>query len=252
MPTVAATLVPASSTGMPAAISAPKASSIRISVTGRLSVSAADRSSATRSSIAASRLTSPLWRTSSCGKSAWTALVTCCRGATSSWSRASWIETRYAVPSGLTWGSATSSTPGSSVIPATTAAAASWAWALFEVAGLGADQHLLGVGVVEPGRGDHRIGAAGLAEPVVGVGGLVGRDHRGQTDGEGNERNPAEDRAPRVEGAPAGGAVGEGGERVRHGSSLRAARPQVSGPRTRPVVVLAPLSGPAGSGRMEP
>ena len=40
MPTVAATLVPASSTGMPAAISAPKASSIRISVTGRLSVSA--------------------------------------------------------------------------------------------------------------------------------------------------------------------------------------------------------------------
>ena len=40
MPTVAATLVPASSTGMPAAISAPNASSIRISVTGRLSVSA--------------------------------------------------------------------------------------------------------------------------------------------------------------------------------------------------------------------
>ena len=59
MPIVAATLVAASSTGMPAAISAPKASSIRISVIGRLSVSAEARSSATRSSIATSRLTSP-------------------------------------------------------------------------------------------------------------------------------------------------------------------------------------------------
>ena len=39
-PIVAATLVPASSTGMPAAISAPKASSIRTSVTGRLITSA--------------------------------------------------------------------------------------------------------------------------------------------------------------------------------------------------------------------
>ena len=37
---VAATLVAASSTGMPAAISAPKASSIRTSVTGRLMPSA--------------------------------------------------------------------------------------------------------------------------------------------------------------------------------------------------------------------
>ena len=40
MPIVAATLVAASSTGMPAAISAPKASSIRTSVTGRLMPSA--------------------------------------------------------------------------------------------------------------------------------------------------------------------------------------------------------------------
>ena len=42
MPIVAATLVPASSTGMPAAIRAPKASSIRTSVTGRLIISADD------------------------------------------------------------------------------------------------------------------------------------------------------------------------------------------------------------------
>ena len=40
MPMVAATLVAASSTGMPAAISAPNASSISISVTGRLIPSA--------------------------------------------------------------------------------------------------------------------------------------------------------------------------------------------------------------------
>ena len=44
MPIVAATLVAASSTGMPAAISAPNASSIRTSVTGRLMPSAAARS----------------------------------------------------------------------------------------------------------------------------------------------------------------------------------------------------------------
>ncbi len=67
MPIVAATLVPASSTGMPAAISAPNASSIRISVIGRLSVSAEERSSATRSLIASSRLTSPDWRRSRSG-----------------------------------------------------------------------------------------------------------------------------------------------------------------------------------------
>ena len=42
---VAATLVAASRTGSPAAISAPKASSIRISVIGRLSFSAEARSS---------------------------------------------------------------------------------------------------------------------------------------------------------------------------------------------------------------
>jgi hypothetical protein len=59
IPMVATTLVAARSTGSPAAISAPNATSIRIRVIGRLSVSAEARSSATRSSIAASRLTSP-------------------------------------------------------------------------------------------------------------------------------------------------------------------------------------------------
>ena len=59
-PMVAATDVPASSTGMPAAISAPKASSIRIRVTGKLKNSAEPRSSATRWLIAASTETSPV------------------------------------------------------------------------------------------------------------------------------------------------------------------------------------------------
>ena len=63
MPIVAATLVAASSTGMPAAISAPNASSIRTSVTGRLMPSAEERSSATRSLMPASIERSPASRT---------------------------------------------------------------------------------------------------------------------------------------------------------------------------------------------
>ncbi len=59
MPIVAATLVAASSTGRPAAIRAPKASSIKMSVTGTLKISAADRSSATRSSMLSSIVMSP-------------------------------------------------------------------------------------------------------------------------------------------------------------------------------------------------
>ena len=62
-PIVAATLVAASSTGMPAAISAPKASSISTSVTGRLIPSADDRSSATWSLMPASMVRSPASRT---------------------------------------------------------------------------------------------------------------------------------------------------------------------------------------------
>ena len=66
-PMVAATLEKASSTGIPAAIRAPKASSIRIRVTGTLMLSAEVRSSPTRSSMASSRLTSPTCRTSRVG-----------------------------------------------------------------------------------------------------------------------------------------------------------------------------------------
>ena len=58
-PIVTVTLVAASSTGMPAAISAPKASSISTNVTGRLKPSAAERSSPTRVLIASSIVRSP-------------------------------------------------------------------------------------------------------------------------------------------------------------------------------------------------
>ena len=62
MPMVAVTLVAASSTGSPAAISAPNTSSMRNRVIGRLNTSAERRSSATRSSMASSSVRSPLWR----------------------------------------------------------------------------------------------------------------------------------------------------------------------------------------------
>ena len=82
MPMVAATLVAASSTGMPAAMSAPKAISISTRVTGRLMPSAAERSSATCSPIASSSDTSPAWRISSSGCAAPTRAVTSCSGPT--------------------------------------------------------------------------------------------------------------------------------------------------------------------------
>ena len=66
-PIVTATLVAASNTGMPAAIRAPKASSIRINVTGTLKPSAAERSSPTRVLIASSIVRSPASRISSPG-----------------------------------------------------------------------------------------------------------------------------------------------------------------------------------------
>ena len=84
IPIVAATLVAASRTGMPAAISAPNASSIRTRVTGTLKTSAADRSSATRSSMLSSMVTSPAWLISSPGFCSWTSAVTSSSGWTSS------------------------------------------------------------------------------------------------------------------------------------------------------------------------
>ena len=110
-PMVAATLVAASSTGMPAAIRAPKASSIRTSVTGRLKPSAADRSSPTRVLIASSMVRSPASRISSPGWARWTSAVAATRSAGSSRSAASWTAIRIAERSGFHCGPVTASTP---------------------------------------------------------------------------------------------------------------------------------------------
>ena len=112
MPIVAATLVAASSTGMPAAISAPNASSISTSVTGRLNPSAAERSSATRSLMLSSIDDVAGLADLEVG------LVVLDRvghvlssGPASSWSRASWISISSADRSGFHCGSETCSTP---------------------------------------------------------------------------------------------------------------------------------------------
>ena len=124
MPMVAATLVTASSTGIPAATSAPKASSIRIRVTGRLIPSAEDRSSATRSLMLASIDRSPASRICSSGWSAWTRFVTSWSAEASSWSWASWTAISNAERSGLGWACETFTTPCTSRMAARISAAA--------------------------------------------------------------------------------------------------------------------------------
>ena len=64
---------------------------------------------------------------------------------------------------------------------------------------------VLGVGSVEAGVGDDLVGATGLAEPVVGVGGGLSRDDAARRHRGGDEGDPDQERAPRVGGAPARG-----------------------------------------------
>ena len=111
MPMVAATDVSASSTGTPAAISAPKASSISSSVIGRLMPSAECRSSATRSLMAESTETSPASRTRSSGWARAIAAVRawiCWASSTVLWR---WTSTRAAVRAAFHCGGVTSVTP---------------------------------------------------------------------------------------------------------------------------------------------
>ena len=179
MPMVAATLVAASSTGIPAAISAPNASSISTSVTGRLIFSADDRSSATRSLMLSSMVRSPAWRISRSGCSSCTRSVTSTSGATSSWSRASWTAMSSAERSGLQPGSDTASTPSRPAASCRISGGRGLGRRLVERPGRrGGDQDVLGVGALEAGLVHHRVGAAGLAEPVVRVGRLLGGDRR--------------------------------------------------------------------------
>ena len=74
-----------------------------------------------------------------------------------------------------------------------------------ELTGLRCDEDVLGVRSVEAGVGDDLVGAAGLAEPVVGVGGGLGRDEAARRHRGGDEGDPDQERAPRVGGAPARG-----------------------------------------------
>ena len=59
------------------------------------------------------------------------------------------------------------------------------------------------------------VRSARLTEPVVGVGGLLGRDQGGERDGGRDEREPGADRPPGVGGAPACGAKGQPGQQAR-------------------------------------
>ena len=206
----------ASSTGMPAAISAPKASSMSSSVIGRLMPSAEDRSSPTRSLMAVSIETSPASRTRARDGRAAIAAVTR-------------LHVRRVVDGALQvnvdqqshCASAFHCGAGHSVTPLTPARS------VFSCAGdrarlrggrrtavTGGDQDVLDLVVGEAAGRGHRVGAAGLSEPVVGVLGLLGRDQRGQRDGDRDEREPGADRAPRMGRAPASGTEGHPGHEL--------------------------------------
>ncbi len=124
MPIVTPTLVTASRTGIPAAISAPNASSISRIVTGRLITSADARSSAIRSLMASSMVRSPASWMSRSPYDACTSSATARSGAGSSWSRASCVANRSAERSGLHCGSETLVTPSTARSPAVSSAVA--------------------------------------------------------------------------------------------------------------------------------
>ena len=180
MPMVAATLVAASSTGMPAAISAPNASSISTSVTGRLKPSAAERSSATRSLIASSRVRSPAWRISRRGGRAGRRRSRRRAAPASSWSaRAGRDQHRRLVGVPLRVRHRVDPVDGRAAPARTSRGCRVRGCARPGRRRACGDQDVLGVGRVEAGLVDHGVGAAGLAEPVVGVGRLAGGDgHR--------------------------------------------------------------------------
>ena len=95
----------------------------------------------------------------------------------------------------------------------------------------GGDQQALDLVVGEPPGCREGVGSAGLPEPVVGVGRLLGRDQGGEGDGGRDEREPGADRTPGMGGAPPGGAQGQPGQQARavqmwrHGGLLRSALP---------------------------
>ncbi|UMG94259.1 hypothetical protein [Nocardioides sp. TF02-7] len=82
-----------------------------------------------------------------------------------------------------------------------------------ETAAAGGDQDVLGGRPVEPGVVDEGVGAAGLADPVVGVVRLLGRHRDREADGDDDEGEPGRDRAAGMGGAPPGGPRGQPGER---------------------------------------
>ena len=209
MPIVAATLPSASSTGMPAAISAPKASSISSSVTGRLIPSAEDRSSATWSLIASSRLSPPVWRIDRSGCSAATASVTLGEG------------TDVVDPVGE---GDRHEHRGAVVVPDRRCHLAHPLGARHlprDLAGgvghrgrVPAQQHELGVRRGQSGPLRQGVRAAGVADAVVGGLGLVRRHQHREAGGGRHQHEPGEDRAPRVLGAPARGPLGDPGDQV--------------------------------------
>ena len=239
---------------MPAAISAPKASSIRTSVTGQAEASRRrTRSSPTRSSIAlvdrqVAGLADLQVRVVAPGRRS----VTASSGAASSWSlprAGSAIEQRRLVGVPLRLRHRVDPVDGSSA-PARTSAAAASAAVLRRgrPSPRGGDQDVLGVGGVEaglrrpsrrPGR-TRRAGSRRRSSRWVGM--ATARPTATTT-----KTEPGEDRAPRVGGAPAGGPerdAGTGGcgrtwpcsfgrDRVGlRGSSLVSAAGSVRGART--------------------
>jgi hypothetical protein len=73
-------------------------------------------------------------------------------------------------------------------------------------AGVGPDEHRLGVRLAEVGMAECRLSAGRLADAVVRVVGILGADGTATDDRRRDERDPDEQRGPLVPGAPAGGA----------------------------------------------
>ena len=252
MPIVAATLVAASSTGMPAAISAPKASSISSSVTGRLMPSA--EREVLGDPVVDGRVDARRRRPRGPRSSGWSRLrrraVTAWSGAASSWSRGELDGDSSADRSGFHCGPATSSTPCDAGACRRDLSRRRDLRGLGRVEARrrrGRDQDALGLGVgrSRPARPSRRRGRTRRA-------GSRRRWSPGSGPARPGRRRPRRTRTrrrsrARVGGAPARGAQREPGRAGRGGCDMAAPRSGGLG-CLQPRAVAAPRSGAPGPG----
>ena len=221
-PTEPSTAESASSTGTPAATTAPKASSRIRNVTGTVIRSALAKSRPTTSFTALSALAPPNSATVIRGCVRCTAATASSTGATCAGAsslgpaRSNWTSVER--PSFETTGAWTARTSGRCASVRWTSRTAAWRSAPPGSGPRDFTRDALGGGLVDVGVGEDLLGACRLAVRLLDVGQRARAECRPEDDGGDDDEQPAEGRAAGVIRAEAGGARGDVG---RHAGFLR-------------------------------